>query len=91
METGDFYIGVTVMLGKAWKKTMESRWKKHQYKALVLNEPWQFPAAIRKHGSSAFGLKVLEIVRGKYPAFAREAELINANRPTYNTRIKSLK
>lgn len=87
-QTGDFYIGVTVVTGKAYLKSLRSRWKRHIYKAQVIGEQWNFPSAIREFGESAFSLQILEIVRGKSSAFEREANLINEQRPTYNTRMR---
>ena len=88
LSTGDFYIGVTVVTGRAYLKSLQSRWKRHIYKANVLREEWIFPKAIREYGESQFKPEILEIVRGKSTAFERESQLINEIRPTYNTRIK---
>ena len=87
-QTGDFYIGVTVSVGRAYKKSLRSRWKRHIYKANILQEEWSFPTAIREFGIKTFALEIIEIVRGKSDAFRRESELINSLRPVYNTRMK---
>ena len=88
-NTGDFYIGVTVVMGKAYKKSLVARWKRHIYKAVQLGMEWTFSTAICEHGESAFRLEILEVVRGKADAFQRESELINSLRPVYNTRMKA--
>jgi len=88
LSTGDFYIGVTVVTGRAHLKSLQSRWKRHIYKANVLREEWLFPKAIREYGESQFKPEILEIVRGKSTAFGRESQIINEIRPTYNTRMK---
>ena len=87
--TGDFYIGVTVAVGRGHQKSLLTRWKRHVYKAVKLGVDWEFSAAIREHGESAFRIEMLEVVRGKAEAFQRETQLINALRPAYNTRMKA--
>ena len=45
--------------------------------------------AIRTHGPKAFTKQIIEIVRGKAAAYAREAVLINERRPALNTKMRS--
>lgn len=86
VTTGEHYIGVTVMKGPAKLRTLKQRWKAHQYKAFVLNEPWALPKAIRKYGVDAFDVEMMDIIRGKELAFAYEAEVINNTHPKLNTK-----
>jgi predicted GIY-YIG superfamily endonuclease len=88
LSNGDFYIGVTVVSGRAYLKSLRSRWKRHIYKATILREEWSFSKAIREFGESQFKLEIMEIVRGKSTAFERESSIINDLRPTYNTRMR---
>lgn len=88
-STNEQYIGVTVMKGTSRVKTLSQRWQGHLYKALVLNEDWSLPQAIRKYGSKNFTINALKTVRGKKPAFMAEALLINDLKTKLNTRIKS--
>ena len=41
--------------------------------------------ALRERGAERFIFGVIEVVRGKRPAHARETELINTLRPELNT------
>lgn len=86
--TDEQYIGVTVMKGAAKKKTLKQRWSGHVYKAEKLQEIWGLSAAIREHGSDNFSMDLLEVIRGKKDAFAREAYLINKYKTQLNTRKK---
>ena len=87
--TGDHYIGVTVMKGPAKVRTLNQRWKAHQYKALTLKEQWTLPKAIRKYGVDNFELEIVDIIRGKAEAFAYEAEIINTTHPKLNTKKRN--
>lgn len=86
--TNEQYIGVTVMKGTSQIKTLHQRWNGHVYKALVCEEDWALPRAIRQYGEDAFVMEVLKIVRGKKAAFAAESALINALKTKLNTRIR---
>ena len=91
IPTGATYIGITVMKGIAKKRTLQQRWKAHQYKAFHLGEDWALPKAIRKHGVDNFDVRVLDVIRGKAAAYAYEAQLINDIKPKLNTRKKQSK
>lgn len=84
--TGDTYIGITVCRGRAIKKSLETRWKGHIYHACVENRNLKLAATIRHNGPEAFSKQVLEVVRGKAAAHARETILIRKHRPTLNTK-----
>lgn len=88
IPTGQQYIGLTVVKGIAKKRTLQQRWKAHCYKALILEESWALPKAIRKYGPDAFDIQTLDVIRGKANAYAYEAELINSMKPKLNTRKK---
>jgi len=64
---------------------MRRRWQKHVRRALTENRDWKLCKAIRKYGPEAFTLQILEIVRGKASAHARERELIFQYNPMLNT------
>ncbi len=84
MPTGETYIGITVVRGRAFKKSVRSRWVAHVYHALVEKRPYRLHEAIRKHGEEAFTHELLEIVRGKAAAHNREVELIHEQVPKLN-------
>ena len=74
-ETGEYYVGITVCASQI-KKAIKVRFQKHVRRALTENKDWNLCRSIRTHGSEAFELEVLEIIRGRKPAHARERELI---------------
>lgn len=86
---GDQYIGLTVLgYGGSVKRTLHRRMQKHVQRALAENKAWSLSQALREHGAEAFTYGVLEVVRGKKDAHARETELINTHRPAMNTFMK---
>lgn len=86
--TQESYIGVTVMLKQAVKKTLNSRLNQHLYKATVVQPNWTLSKAIRKHGIESFSIHPIQVVRGRLNAFKRESELINLHNPILNTKMK---
>ena len=82
--TGDFYIGVTVCSG-SMNKALKVRFQKHVRRALTENKDWALCQSIREHGASAFTYGIVEFVRGRKPAHARERELIAEYSPELNT------
>lgn len=86
-DTGETYIGITVMRGRAQVKTLATRWQQHCYRAFNQDKTWALSKAIRKH--SNWSQKILEVVRGKAEVHAREVELIEMYNPSLNTAKKS--
>lgn len=87
--TEETYIGVTVSQGRAYQKSLRSRWLRHIYRANVENSPLLISQSIREHGEQAFKREIVTIVRGKKDAFAFEASLINELRPLLNTKMEN--
>ena len=84
--TQDTYVGLTaVCFAGNVRKTLTRRMQKHMQRALTENKNWGLSRALREHGAERFVFGVIEIVRGKRPAHARETELINTLRPALNT------
>mgnify|MGYP001055979242 FL=1 len=86
--TNETYIGVTVVTGRAYLKSLRSRWIRHIYKATKCLAEYPISESIRTYGEESFHREIIEIVRGKSNAFEREAELINEYRPSLNTRMQ---
>lgn len=84
-ETGEFYVGITVITGKAVKKSLDERWKRHVQRALNESRDWKLCVAIRTAGPEKFKREVLKIVRGKPVAHREERELIRTLQPALNT------
>ena len=84
--TLEYYIGLTAMeFSGNVRKTLNRRMQKHMQRALAENKNWGLSRALRERGAERFVFGVVEVVRGKRPAHARETELINTLQPSLNT------
>jgi hypothetical protein len=84
--TLEYYIGLTaVCFAGNVRKTLNRRMQKHMQRAMTENKNWGLSRALRERGADSFVFGVVEVVRGKRPAHARETELINTLRPALNT------
>ena len=82
--TGEQYVGITVC-GQQVRRALKIRMQKHVRRAVTENRTWALCASIREHGADSHTYGVLEFVRGRKPAHARERELIRAHAPALNT------
>ena len=82
--TGEQYIGITVC-GQQVRKALKIRVQKHIRRAITENKSWALCASIRKYGAESFTYGLVELVRGRKPAHARERELIREFNPVLNT------
>ena len=83
-DTQEQYIGITVC-GQQVRKALRVRIQKHVRRAVTENKTWALCESIRTHGPEAFTYGVVELVRGRKPAHARERELIREFAPALNT------
>lgn len=84
--TLEYYIGLTALSFKGnVRKTLNRRMQKHMQRALSENKDWGLSRALRDRGAERFVFGVIEVVRGKKAAHARETELINTLQPALNT------
>jgi len=83
MVTGDFYIGITVC-GAAPKRAVKVRFQKHVRRAVTENRVWNLCKSIRSYGAENFMVEIVEVLRGRKPAHARERELIAELAPALN-------
>ena len=84
--TLEYYIGLTAMEFRGnVRKTLNRRIQKLMQRALAENKDWGLSRALRERGAERFVYGVIEVVRGKRPAHARETELINTLQPSLNT------
>jgi len=81
--TAEQYIGITVC-GQQVRQALKVRMQKHIRRALTEDKDWELCRSIRDHGVDAFEYGVVEIVRGRKPAHARERELIREYAPKLN-------
>ena len=84
--TGEQYIGLTGLgLSGSVKKTLYRRMQKHTQRAMSETKNWGLCESLRTFGRVAFVYGILEIIRGKLPAHARETMLIKMYNPALNT------
>lgn len=83
-QTGEIYIGITVCSG-APIRAIRVRWQKHVRRALTENRDWSLCQSIRSHGADVFERELIEVVRGRLTAHARERELIRQYAPGLNS------
>ena len=88
LDTGESYIGVTVMRGRAQQKTLATRWQQHQYRAYNQDKDWALSRAIRTYDN--WVTEAIAVLRGKKEAHAYETELIDDLQPSLNTHKKTL-
>ena len=86
VDTGDFYIGLTVAQGRAFLNSVKVRLQKHFSAAKCDGKDWVFAEFLRKNEDSQYTYEVVEVVRGRAAAHKRERELIAFHEPTLNTK-----
>jgi hypothetical protein len=84
-DSGDSYIGLTVATGRAFLRSVKVRVQKHLSRARVENKDWSIYQFIRENEDLELDYEVLEVVRGRKPAYQRERELIKEYTPSLNT------
>jgi len=82
--TGERYIGITVVRGRAFLKSVKIRWQGHVYHATVENRENPLQRRIREYGEEAFTHELLCVIRGKQAAHDHERELIKSTLPELN-------
>lgn len=84
-ELGNNYIGLTRKGDLTVKKAVKERWRKHLSRARNENRLWALYVYLKTGGLDlAWEHRVLEIVRGRKEAYAREREIVKASKPTLN-------
>jgi len=79
---GAEYIGLTVSNGRAFLRSVKVRVQKHMSRAAVENKDWTVCSALRN--ASVVEYEVIEVIRGRKPAYQRERELIAEYQPSLN-------
>jgi hypothetical protein len=85
VDTNDTYIGLTVANGQAYVRSVKVRWQKHVSRAVCEDKAWGMCVALRELAECDWTYEIVEIVRGRKNAHARERELIAELAPTLNT------
>jgi Uri superfamily endonuclease len=84
-DSGDSYVGLTVATGRAFLRSVKVRVQKHLSRAKRERKSWEIYNFIRKNPELELDYEVLEVVRGRKPAYQRERELISELQPSLNT------
>ena len=83
-ERGENYIGLT-RKSSTVAKSVKERWRKHLSRARNENRLWALYVYLKTGGLElAWEHRVLEIVRGRKAAYAREREIVKELQPTLN-------
>jgi hypothetical protein len=82
--TGERYIGITVVRGRAFQKSVKIRWQGHIYHAMVEDRQYPLQQRIREYGPDAFAHELICVIRGKQAAHDYERDLIVTTRPELN-------
>ena len=84
-ETGENYIGLTRKSESTVNKSVLERWRKHKSRARNENRLWALYVYLKTGGLDLlWEHRVLEIVRGRKEAYAREREIVKELQPTLN-------
>ena len=86
--SGERYIGLTVLVGRAYKGTLQARLGRHITRGLNETKDWPMCRAIRRYDGKGFTISLLEQIRGKAAAHRRECELIKERKPELNLAAK---
>lgn len=82
--TGEFYIGLTVAVGRAFLRSVKVRVQKHMSRAKREDKDWNLCSFLRDN-EDGLRYEVLEVIRGRKNAYQREREYIREMNPTLNT------
>lgn len=83
-ERGENYIGLT-RKSSTVSKSVKERWRKHLSRARNENRLWALYVYLKTGGLELqWEHRVVEVVRGRAEAYARERELVKALKPTLN-------
>jgi hypothetical protein len=82
--TQEQYLGITVC-GQQVRRALKIRMQKHLRRALTESKDWGICRSLREYGADNHTYGVLEFVRGRKPAHARERDLIRQFQPKLNT------
>lgn len=86
LEMGsESYVGLTVSNGRAFLRSVKVRVQKHLSRARREDKDWSLYTFLRSNEDVQVTYQVLEVVRGRKPAYQRERELISELEPTLNT------
>lgn len=84
-DTGASYIGLTRKGTLTPNKAVKERWRKHISRAKNENRKWTLYVYLNSGGlTMTWTHRIIEIVRGRAEAYAREREIVKAAQPPLN-------
>jgi hypothetical protein len=84
-DTGATYIGLTRKGSNTVPKAVKERWRKHLSRARNETRLWPLYIYLKSGGlTMTWSHRILEIVRGRAEAYAREREIVKQSRPQLN-------
>lgn len=84
-ERGENYIGVTRKTETTVSRSIKERWRRHLSRARNENRLWALYIYLKTGGLElAWQHRVIEVVRGRAEAYARERLIVKAHQPTLN-------
>jgi hypothetical protein len=84
-DTGDNYVGLTVARGRAYLRSVRTRWTQHVSRAEREQKEWELCCHLRKYPNAEYTVQILDVIRGRAAAYQLERELIASIAPTLNT------
>lgn len=83
--TGASYIGLTRKGSTTPTKAVKERWRKHLSRARNEDRKWTLYVYLKTGGlTMSWSHRILEIVRGRAEAYAREREIVKQHQPQLN-------
>lgn len=84
-ERGENYIGVTRKTETTVSRSIKERWRRHLSRARNENRLWALYVYLKTGGLDlTWQHRVIEVVRGRAEAYARERLIVKALQPTLN-------
>ncbi len=84
-DTGASYIGLTRKGALTPAKAVKERWRKHVSRARNEDRKWALYVYLKTGGlTMTWTHRIIEIVRGRAEAYAREREIVKSERPELN-------
>lgn len=82
---GNVYIGLTRKTESTPLRSMKRRWAKHISRAKKDDLAWKLYEHIRSSERLVWKHEIIEVIRGRKEAYAREREIILEAQPNLNT------
>lgn len=92
VNTDEFYIGLTAVTGRAFRRSAKLRFLQHVSRARCESKDWALYEDMRNNIGFEFDVykwEVVKVIRGKESAHSFEVALIDKLNPSLNTHKKA--